>query len=114
MESHDAEFRESGQGWARKPNRFHATPREIDAFLRHHFAEDTLLRYQWAIGDAAAHEAAVEVRALQPDVADGHTLRASFIAAWEEGASDAADHIDPAEGGGHYPSELINLTPKEN
>jgi hypothetical protein len=109
MESHDAEFRESGQGWARKPSRFHATPAEIDAFLRVHFAEDTLLRYQQAIGNRAVAEAAVDARALQPHVDDGFTLRASFIAAWQEGASDAADHIDPRRDGGPYPSTLVGL-----
>ena len=41
------------------PSRFHATPREIDAFLRHHFAEDTLLRYQQAIGRQAVSEDAL-------------------------------------------------------
>ena len=118
MESHDAEFRESGRGHVPaprpKPSRFHATPAEIDRFLREHFAEDTLLRYQQAIGNAAVRDAAVDARALQPQVAEGITLRASFIAAWQQGTSDVADHIDPAQGGGPYPSELINPTPKEN
>jgi hypothetical protein len=103
-----------GLGDTGRPSRFHATPAEIDAFLRFHFAEDTLLRYQWAIGDAAAHEAAVDARALQPEVPAGHTLRAAFVAAWQEGASDAADLIDPAKGGGHYPSMLVDFTPKES
>jgi hypothetical protein len=78
VESHDAEFSEAGRGHvsAPKPSRFHATPAEIDAFLRHHFAEDTLLRYQWAIGDAAAHKAAEEQRdRLTPDESAAMKLR---------------------------------------
>jgi hypothetical protein len=107
MESHDAELRESGQGWARKPSRFHATPREIDAFLRVRFAEDTLLRYQWAIGDAAAHEVAEEIRAdarkrHDRDRSDNRVFR-------QQGADAAADLIDTAKGAGHYPSVLVNF-----
>ena len=88
-----------------RPSRFHATPAEIDAFLREHFAEDRIRLYQWAIGDAAAHEAAQEQRAEFGEISaqgrrgDWHGVQ---------------DFIDPAKGGGHYPSELINPTPKEN
>ncbi len=95
-----------------RPSRFHATPAEIDAFLRHHFAEDVLLRHQWAIGDAAAHEAAEEIRAdarkrYDRDHSDNRVFR-------QQGADTAADLIDPAKGAGHYPSVLVNFTPKES
>ncbi len=100
MESHDAEFSGAGRGWARKPNRFHATPAEIDAFLREHFAEDTLLRYQWAIGDAAAHEAAEELR-----VEFGEISAQGRRGGWH----GVQDFIDTAKGAGHYPSSLINF-----
>ena len=105
MESHDAEFSESGQGWARKPNRFHATLAEIDAFLRCHFAEDALLRYQQAIGNKAVAEAVADQRAKGQELPVGQTLAGLLF---------AAEWVDPAKGGGPYPSELINLTPKEN
>jgi hypothetical protein len=154
MESHDAEFRESGQCWARgpkptpdltmdadelalrlltslehldraeaerllvevravgRPSRFRATPAQLDAFLREHFAEDTLLRYQWAIGDAAAHQAAEEIRAdaqkrYDRDYSDNRVFR-------QQGADAAADLIDPAKDGGHYPSVLVDFTPKDS
>jgi hypothetical protein len=111
MESHDAEFRESGQGWARKPSRFHATPREIDAFLREHFAEDTLLRYQWAIGDAAAHEAAEEIR----EDSRGALVRSrAGMGPLQNAMLHAADLIDPAKDGGHFPSVLVDFTPKDS
>lgn len=45
-----------------KPSRFSATPAEIDAFLREHFAEDVLQKYQWAIGEAAVRTAVSEAR----------------------------------------------------
>jgi hypothetical protein len=88
------------------PSRFHATPAEIDAFLRFHFAEDMLLRYQQAIGNRSASEAARDIRT------ESHSPLAGTK--FTEGMTFAADHIDPLRGGGHYPSELINLTPKEN
>lgn len=107
MESHDAEFSESGRGWARKPSRFHATPAEIDQFLRFHFAEDTLLRYHWAIGDRAVTEAAVDVRS------DTNLRQLEAEHQLAEYGRELADLIDPMKSGGHYPSELINLIPKE-
>ncbi len=38
-------------------SRFHATPAEIDAFLRRHVAEDVLLHYYQAVGDEILDEA---------------------------------------------------------
>jgi len=77
------------------PSRFSATPAEVDRFLRLILAEDTYLRYQRAIGNRAVEEAAkdlrVEVASREADV--------EWI--------DAADHIDPLKGGGHYPSALL-------
>jgi len=116
MESHDAEFSESGRGHVPapkpqpdltmstdelalrlltsrehldrteaerllievravgRPSRFHATPAQLDAFLRVHFAEAGMGPLQ----NAMLH---------------------------------AADLIDPAKDGGHYPSELADFTP---
>lgn len=101
MGSHDAEFRESGRGWARKPSRFHATPPEIDAWLRFHFAEDTLLRYQQAIGRQAVSEAVADQRTKGQELPVGQTLA---------GVLFAAEWVD--QHGGPYPTDLINLTPK--
>lgn len=39
-----------------QPSRFYATPAEIDTWLREHFAEDTLLHFYRAVGDAALDE----------------------------------------------------------
>ena len=114
MESHDAAFSEAGRGHvpAPKPSRFRATPAEIDQFLREHFAEDRIQLYQWAIGDAAAHEAAEEIRAdarkrHDRDHSDNRVFR-------QQGADAAADLIDPAKNGGHYPSMPVDFTPKDS
>jgi hypothetical protein len=40
-----------------QPSRFHASPAQIDAFLREHFAEDALLNYYRAVGDEILDEA---------------------------------------------------------
>jgi hypothetical protein len=151
MESHDAEFSESGRGFVPapkpqpdltmsadelalrlltsrehldrteaerllvevravgRPSRFHATPAQIDAFLREHFAEDTLLRHQWAIGDAAAHEAADDITRRADEKFD-----LGVSSKWHDGMHDAADWIDPAKDGGHYPSVLVDFTPKDS
>lgn len=39
------------------PSRFHASPTEIDAFLRQHLAEDVLLNFYRAVGDEVLDEA---------------------------------------------------------
>jgi hypothetical protein len=39
-----------------KPSRFHASPAQIDAFLREHFAEDALLNFYRAVGDEVLDE----------------------------------------------------------
>ena len=80
-----------------------ATPLEIDAFLRAHFAEDTLLRYQQAVGSHAVAEAVADQRAKGQGLPVGQTLA---------GVLFAAEWVD--QHGAPYPSELINLTPKEN
>lgn len=77
------------------PGRFDATPAEVDRHLRRILAEDTYLRYQQVIGNLAVSEAAKDLRME-------HAAREAD-AEW----MDAADHIDPAKGGGHYPSQLL-------
>ncbi|MFD6361359.1 RuvA C-terminal domain-containing protein [Streptomyces roseolus] len=85
------------------PSRFSATPAEIDQYLRRILAEDTLLNYQRAIGNKAVEEAAVDIRM---EIA---TLRVNGVLkpGKDWAASAAADHIDPAKGGGHYPARLL-------
>ena len=95
---------------ADRPSRFHATPAEVDAYLRTILAEDTLLRYQWAVGDAAAHEAAEEIRAETSRLKGYGVLEPDLF----RPCRDAADQIDPATGGGHYPSVLVDFTPKDS
>jgi len=80
-----------------KPSRFSATPAEIDRYLRQNFAEDTYLRYQRVIGNLAVEEAAKDLR----------MEHAAGVIGGHPGWLGAADHIDPAKGGGHYPSRLL-------
>ena len=86
------------------PSRFHATPAEIDAYLRTILAEDVYLRFQQAIGEHALAEA----------VEDAGTVRASadndglYNADWREGWDDAIQRIDPAENG-PCPTRLIEF-----
>jgi len=78
-----------------KPSRFSATPADVDRYLRTILAEDTYLKFQRVIGDIAVEEAAKDLR-MQ------HAAREADVE-W----LDAADHIDPMKGGGHYPSQLL-------
>lgn len=87
----------------RLPHRFSATPAEVDRFLRTTLAEDTHLDYQRAIGNAAAHEAADDIRQQQGRL----KLRGELEADKPWPASDAADWIDPALEGGHFPAVLL-------
>lgn len=82
------------------PSRFHATPVEVDDYLRRILCEDTLLNYQWVIGDKAVEEAAKDVRGAIAVRSLDPTRRSLS-------AKEAADHVDPAKGGGHYPSVLL-------
>lgn len=80
------------------PSRFYATPAQVDAFLREHLSEDVLRAHQWAIGDAAAHDAAEDIRQ----------------ALTGGSAAEAADRIDPAKGGGHWPARLVTFEEKKS
>lgn len=89
-----------------KPSRFHSTPAEVDAFLRDHFAEDVLLRYQQSIGWRAVEEAARDVRQdTNLRQLEGQHQMAAY-------GRELADLIDPMKTGGPYPSQLISLQPK--
>lgn len=86
------------------PSRFDAALAEVDRHLRRILAEDTYLRYQQAIGDAAVREAAQDI------ADDSWSHRDSFgryePEEYEVGMRRASELIDPAENGGPYPSQL--------
>jgi hypothetical protein len=95
---------------AGKPPRFTASPAVIDTWLRQHFAEDVLLRHQQAIGRRAVTEATNDLRAAAAAPRQPHesamarnVRRIRF--------RQAADSIDPDNGGGPYPSSTA--TPEE-
>lgn len=83
------------------PSRFHATPAEINAFLLTHFAEDTLLRYQHAIGNRAVAEAARDIRM------DANMRQLQGDHRKAEHGRQFADLIDPLKGGGNWPTGLV-------
>jgi hypothetical protein len=92
----------------RMPKRFTATPQEILEFLREYFAEDQVLGFLWSVGDAAVHQAAEELRGRSSDISfQGYIDHDPEYEARSEEWSEAADEIDPAEGGGHYPSRML-------
>ncbi|MET7776292.1 hypothetical protein ABZU94_10555 [Streptomyces mirabilis] len=85
------------------PSRFDATPAEVDQHLRRILAEDTYLRYQQTIGGLAVTEAAKDAR----DRVDGADIPGSPVSTdYVKGHTDGADYVDPAKGGGPYPSQL--------
>lgn len=90
------------------PSRFHATPAEVDAYLRTILAADTYLRFQQAIGDHAIAQTVEDVQAVRA-AADNEGL---FNNDWREGWDDVIDRIDPDRGNGQYPVKLIDF-PKE-
>jgi hypothetical protein len=85
-----------------KPPRFTATPRQVDRFLREHFAEDVLLRYQQAVGASAVEEAAKDLRMEAATLQLATPLLADAL-------RQAAASIDPVARGssGPYPSALV-------
>ncbi|GAP46940.1 hypothetical protein [Streptomyces azureus] len=97
-------WRERAEKAEARPSRFHATPAQIDAYLRTILAEDTHLRYQQAIGEHALAEA----------IEDAATVRASadseglYNANWREGWDDAISRVDPDQNG-PTPSTLITF-----
>lgn len=86
-----------------RPNRFRATPAEVDWFLRKILTEETLLNYQRAIGNRAVEEAAEEIRQ------ETARLKAHGVLEPDKdwAAAAAADWIDTSKDGGHYPSRLL-------
>jgi len=83
------------------PSRFYATPANINTFLLQHFAEDTLLRYQQAIGERAVSAAIRDIR-MDANLRqlEGNHLEAEY-------GQGLADLVDPAKGAGRWPFELV-------
>ncbi|MGX1301369.1 hypothetical protein RKD35_002857 [Streptomyces albogriseolus] len=88
-----------------RPSRFHATPAEVDAYLRTLLAEDVYLRYQQAIGYAALAEATEDAATVRAQ-ADNEGL---YTAAWREGWDDAIQRVDPDQNG-PTPAGLVDLS----
>ncbi|MDJ0342240.1 hypothetical protein QMK19_03440 [Streptomyces sp. H10-C2] len=86
-------------------SRFTATPAEVDAHLRTVLAEDTYLRYQQAIGNAAVTEAVAEIREETERLKAHQVLEPDKF----RPCRDAADQIDPAQGGGPWPGKIVQI-----
>lgn len=86
------------------PSRFAAIPAEVHTFLLEHFAEDVLLAYQQAIGQAAIAEAVEDVQVVRAQ-ADNEGL---FNNDWREGWDDFFDRINPDRNG---PSPFALIRP---
>ncbi|MET4670811.1 hypothetical protein [Streptomyces sp. PvR018] len=89
---------------AARPSRFSATPAQVDAFLRQHFAEDTYLGFQQAIGAHALEEAVEDAGAVRAS-ADNDGL---YNTDWREGWDDAIERVDP-DRNGPTPVQLIQF-----
>jgi len=87
------------------PSRFHATPTQIDAYLRTILAEDVYLAFQQAIGDHAIAQTVEDTQAVRA-AADNEGL---YNADWREGWDDVIDRVDPDRGNGPYPVKLIEF-----
>lgn len=85
-----------------KPDYFKAKPEEILDWLRTQFPEDILQRFYWQVGDTAVAEAMADVRTT----AERNTPLAD-PSTYGEMLAGAVDEMDPAKGGGHYPSEFM-------
>ncbi|WP_030169124.1 hypothetical protein [Streptomyces sp. NRRL S-813] len=96
-----AERDEARAELAKRPNRYRATPAEVDWFLRKILTEETLLNYQRAIGNRAVEEAAKDQRS---DTNLRQLEGAQELATY---GRELADLIDPLKDGGHYPSRLL-------
>jgi hypothetical protein len=86
------------------PNRFTATPAEVDAHLRQILAEDTYLRYQQAVGESVLAQTVEDVDVVRA-AADNEGL---YNSAWREGWDDFRDRVDPDQNG-PYPVKLIEV-----
>jgi hypothetical protein len=89
---------------AELPDRFHATPIEVDTYLRTILAEDVYLRFQQTIGEHAIAQTVEDAGAVRAS-ADNEGL---YNNAWREGWDDAIGRVDPDQNG-PYPVKLIEF-----
>lgn len=89
---------------AELPNRFTATPAEIDAHLRAILAEDVYLAFQQAIGEQAIAQTVEDTDVVRTRV-DNEGL---YNNDWREGWDDYRDRVDP-DRNGPYPVKLIDF-----
>lgn len=89
------------------PSRFHATPAEVDAYLRTILAEDVYLRFQQTIGDHAIAQTMEDADVVRAG-ADNEGLHNND---WREGWDDFRDRVDPDQNC-PYPVALIEF-PRE-
>lgn len=85
-----------------QPSRFYATPAEIDAFLRQHFAEDRLLRFYQAVGDAVLDEIRTSAAHFR-QTKEAEQAKHVYLA----GATDVMDHVWDDR---YFPTQLPDLT----
>jgi hypothetical protein len=84
-----------------EPSRFHASPAEIDAFLRANFAEDVLLNFYRAVGDEVLDEALQHGRQYR-GVMESRNCKHVYLA----GMADVMDEIWDYR---YYPAKLPKL-----
>jgi hypothetical protein len=83
------------------PSRFHASPAEVDAFLREYFAEDALLNFYRAVGDEVLDEALTHGRQHR-GVMESRNCKHIYL-------SGMADVMDAMWDFRYYPAELPRL-----
>jgi hypothetical protein len=82
------------------PSRFHASPAEIDAFLRQHFAEDVLLNYYRAVGDEVLDEIQTSGQTFR------RSLEQTTKHVYLSGITDVLAHIQDDR---YFPAKLPKL-----
>jgi hypothetical protein len=85
-----------------KPSRFHASPAQIDAFLREHFAEDALLNFYRAVGDEVLDEA-ITYGKQHRGLMESRNCKHLYL-------SGMADVMDAIWDFRYYPAKLPSLT----
>jgi hypothetical protein len=84
-----------------QPSRFHASPAQIDAFLRQNFAEDVLLNFYRAAGDEVLDEVRTSAQTFKSLKAQGQAKHA-YLAAID----DTMDYVWDDR---YFPAKLPNL-----
>jgi hypothetical protein len=85
-----------------QPSRFHASPADIDAFLRENFAEDVLLNFYRAVGDEVLDEVRISAQAFKNLKAQGQAKHV-YLAAID----DTMDYVWDDR---FFPAKLPQMT----